>query len=197
MDSGRARNTAWPWRWSSKTGSICWWSCPPYTANRPCSWSRRWSPLTPSSWWCLWQSSSANATRAGLQHATYRMDTIMFDDTPSILFVSVEHAATPRLVELAHTLNHLQKLHYVVMDEAHLMLSNFKLVMKHLLPLWAVGCQLIALTASLSPFQETNLKIVMFARFAVVRMSTLRPLIEYVVNEVTNVDEEIIRQFIE
>jgi len=105
------------------------------------------------------------------------MDTITFDDTPSILFVSVEHAATPRLVELAHTLNHLQKLHYVVMDEAHLLLSNFRPVMKHLLPLWAMGCQLVALTASLSSSQETDLKIVMSARFAIVRMSTLRPLI--------------------
>jgi superfamily II DNA helicase RecQ len=69
--------------------------------------------------------------------------------------------------------------------------------MKRLLPLWAVGCQLVVLTASLSPSQETNLKIVMSARFAIVRMSTVRPLIGYVVDEITDVDDEIIRQLIE
>jgi superfamily II DNA helicase RecQ len=94
-------------------------------------------------------------------------------------------------VELAHTLNHLQKLHCVVVDEAHLLLSAFRPVMKRLLPLWAV-----ALTASLSPSQETDLKIVMSTTFTVIRMSTMRPLIEYVVNEVANVDDEIIRQVI-
>jgi hypothetical protein len=66
-----------------------------------------------------------------------------------------------------------------------------------MLPLWAMGCQLVALTASLSPSQETDLKIVMSARFAIVRMSTLRPLIEYVVDEVADVDKEIVRQLIE
>jgi hypothetical protein len=65
----------------------------------------------------------ADASRAGLRNATYGMDTIMLDDPPSILFVSVECAAIPRFVELAHTLNHLQKLHCVVVDEAHLLLS--------------------------------------------------------------------------
>jgi superfamily II DNA helicase RecQ len=91
-------------------------------------------------------------------------------------------------VELAHTLNHLQKLHCVVVDEAHLLLSDFRPVMKRLLPLWAVGCQLVALTASLSPSQKTDLKIV---------MSTVRPLIGYVVDEVVDVDDEIIRQLVE
>jgi superfamily II DNA helicase RecQ len=100
-------------------------------------------------------------------------------------------------VELAHILNHLQKLHYVVVDEAHLLLSDFKPVMKRLLPLWAMGCQLVALTASMSPSQETDLKIVMSARFAVIKMSTACPLIEYVVDEVPDVDEEIVRQLIE
>ncbi|CAK9205221.1 unnamed protein product [Sphagnum troendelagicum] len=143
----------------------------------------------------LVRGHEADATRAGLQHATYGADTIAFDDPPSIVFVSVERAATPRFVELAHTLNHFRKLHCMVVDEAHLLLSNFRPVMKRLLPLWAVGCQLVALTASLSPFEETNLKIVMFARFAVVWMSTVCPLIQYVVDEVADVDEEIVRQF--
>ncbi len=62
-DSGRARNRAWSWRWSSKTGLICWWSCPPNTINWPCSWSRRWSPLALSSWWCLSWSSLADMKR--------------------------------------------------------------------------------------------------------------------------------------
>jgi superfamily II DNA helicase RecQ len=145
----------------------------------------------------LVRGHKADATRAGLRHATYGMDTITFDDPPSILLVSVERAATPRFVELAQTLNHLQKLHCVVVDEAHLLLSNFRPIMKRLLPLWAMGCQLVALTASLSPLEETDLKIVMSVRFAIVRMSTVRPLIEYVVNEVADVDEEIVRQLIE
>ncbi len=139
----------------------------------------------------------ADATRAGLRYATYGADTITFDNPPSILFVSVERAATPRFVELAHTLNHLQKLHCVVMDEAHLLLSDFRPVMKRLLPFWAVGCQLVTLTASLSPSQETDLKIAMSAKVAIVRMSTVRPVIEYVVDEVVDVDDEIIRQLIE
>jgi len=94
-------------------------------------------------------------------------------------------------------LNHLQKLHCVVVDEAHLLLSDFRPVMRHLLPLWAVGCQLVALTASLSPSQETNLKIVMSTTFTVIRMSMVHPLIEYVIDEVVDVDDKIIRQLIE
>jgi superfamily II DNA helicase RecQ len=82
----------------------------------------------------------ADASQTSLRYATYGMDTITFDNPPSILFVSVEHAATPRFVELAHTLNHLQKLHCVVVDESHLLLSDSILVMKRLLPLWAMGC---------------------------------------------------------
>ncbi len=85
----------------------------------------------------------------------------------------------------------------MVVDEAHLMLSDFRLVMKRLVSLWAVGCQLVVLTASLSPSEEMDLKIVMSARFAIVRMSTVRPLIQYVVDEVADVDEEIVRQVIE
>jgi superfamily II DNA or RNA helicase len=139
----------------------------------------------------------ADASQAGLRNATYGTDTITLDDPPSILFVSVECAATPRFVELGHTLNHLQKLHCVVVDEAHLLLSDFRPVMKRLLPLWAVECQLVALTASLSPYQETDLKIVMSTTFIVIRMSTVRPLIEYVVDEVVDVDDEIVRQLIE
>jgi hypothetical protein len=53
------------------------------------------------------------------------MDTITFDDPPSILFVSMERASVPRFVELAHTLNHLQKFHCVVIHEVHLLLLNF------------------------------------------------------------------------
>ncbi len=125
------------------------------------------------------------------------MDTITFNDPPSILFVSVERVATPRFLELAHTLNHLQKLHCVIVDEAHLLLSDFRPVMKCLLPLWAVGCQLVALTASLSLSQETDLKIVMSMTFTIIQMSTVRPLIGYVVDEVADVDDEIVRQLIE
>jgi ATP-dependent DNA helicase RecQ len=74
----------------------------------------------------------ADAGRAALQHATYGKDTVEFDTPPSLLFVSVESAATPRFVELAHTLNHLQKLHSIVVDEAHLLLSEFRPVMRRL-----------------------------------------------------------------
>jgi len=139
----------------------------------------------------------ADASRAGLRYATYGTNTITFHDPPFILFVSVERATTPRFVELAHTLNHLQKLHCVVVDEAHLFLSDFRPVMKRLLPLWAVGCQLVALTASLSPSQETDLKIVMSTSLTVIRMSKVRPLIRYVIDEVVDVDDEIIQQLVE
>jgi superfamily II DNA helicase RecQ len=47
----------------------------------------------------------ADASRAGLRYVTYGMDTITFDNLPSILFVLVECAAISRFVELAHTLN--------------------------------------------------------------------------------------------
>ncbi|CAN5955587.1 unnamed protein product [Sphagnum jensenii] len=109
----------------------------------------------------------ADASRAGFRCATYGTDTITFNDPLSILFVSVERAATPRPV------------------------------MKRMLLLWAVGCQLVALTASLSPSQETDLKIVMSTTFTIIQMSTVRPLIGYVVDEVADVDNEIIRQLIE
>ncbi len=79
--------------------------------------------------------------RAELAYDTQPMAwTIMFDNLPSILFVSMERAATPRFVELAHTLDHLQKLHYVIMNKAHLLLSDFRPIMKCPLPLSAVGC---------------------------------------------------------
>jgi superfamily II DNA helicase RecQ len=88
----------------------------------------------------LVREHKADATRAGLRHATYGADTVTFDDPSSILFVSVEHAASPGFMELAQTLNHLKKLHCGVVDEAHLLLSDYRPVMKRLLPLWAVGC---------------------------------------------------------
>ncbi|CAK9868449.1 unnamed protein product [Sphagnum jensenii] len=69
--------------------------------------------------------------------------------------------------------------------------------MRRLQPLWAVGCQLVALTASLSPSQETDLKIAMSTKFTIVSMSTVRPLIGYAVDQVEDVDEEIIRQIVE
>jgi len=109
-----------------------------------------------------------NASSVDLRYATYGMDTITLDDPPSILFVSMEHVATPRFVELAHTFIHLQKLHCVVVDEAHLLLLDFRLIMKRLLPLWAMGCQLGTLTTSLSPFQEIDLEIVMSTTFIVI-----------------------------
>jgi len=46
------------------------------------------------------------------------------------------------------------------------------------------------------PSQETDLKIVMSTKFAVIWMSTVRSLIGYAVNEVDDVDKEIIRQII-
>jgi len=81
--------------------------------------------------------------------------------------------------------------------EAQLFLSDFRLAMKRLLSLWVVGCQLVTLTASLSPSEETNLKIVMSTTFTIIQMLMVRPLIGYVVDEVVDVDNEIIRQLIE
>ncbi len=133
-----------------------------------------------------------DVTQAGLRYATYGMDTITLVDLPSILFILVERVGTPRFVELAHTMNHLQKLHCVVVDEVHFLLSNFRPVMRRLLLLWVMGCQLITLTTSLSPSQETDLKIVMSTTFTIIWMSTVRPLIGYVVDEVVDVDDEII-----
>jgi superfamily II DNA helicase RecQ len=82
-------------------------------------------------------------------------------------------------------------------DEAHLLLFDFRPVMRRLLLLWAVGCQLVALTASLSPSQKTDVKIAMSTTFAILRMSTVRSLIGYVIDEVDDVDDEIIRQLVE
>jgi superfamily II DNA helicase RecQ len=64
----------------------------------------------------------------------------MFDDPLSILFISMERVTTTRFMELAHTLNQSQNLHCVVVDEAHLLLSDFRWVMKRMLLLWAMGC---------------------------------------------------------
>ncbi|CAK9866996.1 unnamed protein product [Sphagnum jensenii] len=57
----------------------------------------------------------------------------------------------------------------------------------------------VPLTTSLSSSQETDLKIVMSTTFTVIRMSTVHPLIGYVIDEVDDVDDvddEIIRQLI-
>jgi hypothetical protein len=133
-----------------------------------------------------------DANQVGLQYTTYGMDIITFNDPPSILFVSMESVATPRFVERTHTLNHLQKLHCVVVDEVHLLLSYFKLVMKCMLPLWDVECHLVTLTTFLSPCQKFDLKIVMSMTFIIIRMSMVHMLIGYVINEMVDVDDEII-----
>jgi len=137
-----------------------------------------------------------DASQASLRYATYGMDTITLDDPSSILFLSMAHVTILRFVKLAHTLNHLQDLHYVVVDETHLFLSNFIPIMKRLLPLWVVGCQLVTLIASLSPSQNINLKITMSTTFIVIRTLTMCLLIGYVVDEVVDVDNEFIQQFI-
>ncbi len=59
-----------------------------------------------------------------------------------------------------------------------------------------MGCQLVTLI-TLSPYQETNLNIMMSTTFTVIRMSMVHSLIVYVVNEMVDVDNEIIRQLIE
>jgi superfamily II DNA helicase RecQ len=138
----------------------------------------------------------ADVNWTGLWYATYDMDTITFDDPPSILFISMERLATQGFVELAHTLNHLQKLHCVIVHEAYLLLLDFKLVMKCMLALWDVGCQLVTLTTFLSPYQKTNIKIVMSTTFTIIQMSMVCPLIGYVVDELVDVDNQIIQQFI-
>jgi hypothetical protein len=48
----------------------------------------------------LVRGHEADASWVGLQYATYGMDTITFNDPPSILFVLVECAITLRFVEL-------------------------------------------------------------------------------------------------
>jgi len=53
----------------------------------------------------LVKGHEANVSQVGLRYVTYGMDTITFDDFPSILFISMELAIL-RFVELAHTLNH-------------------------------------------------------------------------------------------
>ncbi len=68
--------------------------------------------------------------------------------------------------------------------------------MKCMLPLWVVGCQLVTLITSLSPYQKTDLKIMMSTTFVVIRMSMVHSLIVYVVDEMVDVDNEIIQQLI-
>lgn len=81
-----------------------------------------------------------DAKRVDLWYATYGINMLTFDDPLSILFVLVEWAITPMFVQLANALQYFKKLHYIIVDEAHLLLFDFRLVMKHLLPLWGVDC---------------------------------------------------------
>ncbi len=53
------------------------------------------------------------------------------------------------------------------------------------------------MTTSLSPSQETYLKIVMSSTFSVRRMPIVHPLIGYNVDEVANMDSEIVHRIIE
>jgi len=69
--------------------------------------------------------------------------------------------------------------------------------MKCLLPLWVMGCQLVTVTTSLSPYQETNLKIVMSTTFIIIQIFMVCPLIGYVIDEMVDVDDQIIQQLIE
>jgi len=71
-----------------------------------------------------------DAQLLNLHHSTFGVDAITLDDPLTIVFVLVKYATTPRFVQLAHTLNHLQKLHCIVVDEVHLLLSDFKPIMK-------------------------------------------------------------------
>jgi len=60
-----------------------------------------------------------------------------------------------------------------------------------------MGCQLVTVTTSLSPYQETNLKIVMSTTFIIIQIFMVCPLIGYVIDEMVDVDDQIIQQLIE
>jgi hypothetical protein len=93
---------------------------------------------------------------------------------PSIIFVSVEHATSLNFVELAHTLNHLGEFHCIVVNESHLLLLDFRPVMKQLLPLLVMGCEFITLMTYLSPSQEMDLMILMSTWFVIIRLAKMR-----------------------
>ncbi|CAM6037220.1 unnamed protein product, partial [Sphagnum compactum] len=130
------------------------------------------------------------ANRNKLQYATYGVKNIIYDDPPPIMFVLVERVRTRRFVELVHILKHFEKLHYIVVDKAHLLLCNFKPAMTKLLPF-------VAMTTSLSPPQKQQLMIAMSTLFTVIRMATMWPLIEYNIDEVANMAREILKQLVE
>jgi superfamily II DNA helicase RecQ len=62
-----------------------------------------------------------------------------------------------------------------------------------------MGCGMLAthIDSLFIPISKTDLKIVMSTTFTIIRMSVVRPLIGYVVDEVVDVDNEIIQQLIE
>jgi hypothetical protein len=66
-----------------------------------------------------------DAKRLGLRHVIFDIDVIRLNDLLKTLFVSIEHATTPRFVQITNTLAHLKKFHYIVVDKTHLLLSNF------------------------------------------------------------------------
>jgi hypothetical protein len=72
----------------------------------------------------------ANIEWIGLTHSTFDMDIIMLDHLLVIIFVFVECAMTPQFVQLTNTLTYLQKLHCIMVDKAHLLILNFKPIMK-------------------------------------------------------------------
>jgi hypothetical protein len=61
----------------------------------------------------------------GFHHFTFNT----YDDLQSIIFVLVEFVDLLSFVKLTHTLNHLKKLHYIVVNETYISLLNFKHVM--------------------------------------------------------------------
>jgi hypothetical protein len=83
---------------------------------------------------------------SGISFQVYGKDEILLDRPPQIIFVSVEKAVTDHFQVLAKQLKNAEKLHSIGFDEIHLVLADYRSVMKSIRPLLCIDVPFFGLT---------------------------------------------------
>jgi superfamily II DNA helicase RecQ len=112
--------------------------------------------------------------------------------TSGVVFVSVEDAGGDTFMAWARHEIHVSRLHTIIIDEVHLLLSVFRPQMTELYRLGHLECQLIGLTASLRRSEQMELGFMLSrSPLEVIRASTVRPNLQYAATNVSDMAEDI------
>jgi superfamily II DNA helicase RecQ len=107
---------------------------------------------------------------------------VNMSSTPNILFASAEHVCTAPFLEFAKRLANNDLLCTIIVDECHLIFSEWRACMHRLIAIRTIPSPVIGLTASLRPVDETQYQMKMgISSMKVIRMSTVRKNLRYVV----------------